>query len=327
MKLYCLNGDPNYPCFVLTAKGCTIMLDCSLNLKSLQHFLPQMLVPTQRFENMPNFRTQSGVPIDTAKEFNNRVYLNSTLEFSTPQFDLINVEDLDAVLISNFNSMLALPYLTKMKEFRATIYVTEPIMHLGRILMEELTYFIKNNQIKQEINETTINEENKENNLIKEDEQKIDNNNNNNSWKQYSTQLAHAFNISESHLKPNNWKLLYSKEDIDLCLTKMKLVDYDEKFSIYGSLTAFPKSSGFSLGSCNWTIEADCDSILYLARSSLLNTHSKVFNQQFIKSQPIIDCLILSGLNQAASHEPEAMVNFLKKNYNNFILILYLSIF
>jgi len=263
---------------------------------------------------MPNFRTPTGLPIDSAKEYNNRVYLNSTLEFSTPQFDLINVEDLDAVLISNFNSMLALPYLTRMKEFRACIYVTEPIMHLGRILMEELTYYIKDNQIKQEV-VVTNEEENKENESkvlsskqTAADDSNNNNNNNNISWKQYSTQLAQAFNISESHLKPNNWKLLYSKEDIDLCLTKMKLVDYDEKLSIYGSLTAFPKSSGFSLGSCNWTIEADCDSILYLSRSSLLNTHSKVFNQQFIKSQPIIDCLILSGLNQAASHEPEAMV-------------------
>ena len=146
MKIYCLGGDPNCPCFVLSAKGCTIMLDCALNMKPLQHFLPQMLVPNQRFENMMNFRTPSGNPMENAKEFNNRVFLNSTLEFSPPQFELINIEELDAVLISNFDSMLALPYLTRMKEFRASIYCTEPIMHLGRILMEELIYYVKNNQ-------------------------------------------------------------------------------------------------------------------------------------------------------------------------------------
>ena len=134
MKVYCLSGDPSYPCFVLSAKGCSIMLDCSLNMRTLQHFLPQMIVPNQQFDTLLNIRIPSapnGVQIDNAKKFNNRVYLNSTLEFSLPQFDLINIEDLDAVLISNYNHMLALPYLAKMKGFRAKIYCTEPIMLLG----------------------------------------------------------------------------------------------------------------------------------------------------------------------------------------------------
>merc|ERR1712127_686366 len=95
---------------------------------------------------MPSFRLQNGTPIESTVEFNNRVYLNSPLEFSTPQFDLINIEDIDAVFISNFNSMLALPYLTKLKGFRANIYCTEPIMHLGKVLMDELTHYVKNNK-------------------------------------------------------------------------------------------------------------------------------------------------------------------------------------
>ncbi len=124
MRLYCLSGDPNYPCLVLSVKGCTIMLDCSLNMRTLQYFLPQMLVPNQRFESMPFYRNQQGQQFENLKEFNNRIYLNSSLEFSVPEFNLINVEDLDAVLISNYNCMLALPYLTKMKGFRASIYCT-----------------------------------------------------------------------------------------------------------------------------------------------------------------------------------------------------------
>jgi Cft2 family RNA processing exonuclease len=87
----------------------------------------------------------------------------------------------------------------------------------------------------------------------------------------------------------------------------MKICDFNERINIFGSLIAQPKSSGYSLGSCNWTIEADCDTILYLSRTSVLNTHSKLYNQQFLKQQ-IVDCLLLSGLNQAHLHEPEAMV-------------------
>lgn len=122
------------------------MLDCSLNMKTLQHFVPQLLVPNQRFDAMPNFRLPSGASVQATVDFNNRVYLNSPLEFSIPQFDLINVEDLDAVFISNFSSMLALPYLTKLKGFRADVYCTEPIMHLGKVLMDELTHYVGSNQ-------------------------------------------------------------------------------------------------------------------------------------------------------------------------------------
>ena len=146
MRIYCLSSDPNYPCLVLAAKGSTIMLDCGLNMKCLKYFLPQMLVPNQRFENLPNCRTQTGAQLDNVKEFNNRIFINSTLEFGVPQFNLINIEDIDAVLISNYNSMLALPYLTKISGFRAPIYCTEPVMQFGKMLMEELTHYVKNNQ-------------------------------------------------------------------------------------------------------------------------------------------------------------------------------------
>ena len=61
------------------------------------------------------------------------------------------------------------------------------------------------------------------------------------------------------------------------------------------------------MGSCNWTIESDCDVICYLSRSSLLSTHSKLFNPLFLKQQ-IVDCLIVSGLNQAVLYDPEQMI-------------------
>jgi hypothetical protein len=93
-------------------------------MSPLKHFLPQMLVQNQRFDNMPPYRhPTTGVIYDQFKEFNNRVYLHSALEFSTPEFQLINIEDIDAVLISSQSFMLALPYLTRMPGFRAQVYI------------------------------------------------------------------------------------------------------------------------------------------------------------------------------------------------------------
>lgn len=63
-------------------------------------------------------------------------------------------------------------------------------------------------------------------------------------WKQYSSQLSQVFNITESHLKPNNWKSLYTKEDVDLCMSKIKLCDFNQRIDVFGSLIAQPHSSG-----------------------------------------------------------------------------------
>ena len=46
--------------------------------------------------------------------------------------------------------------------------------------------------------------------------------------------LAQLFNINESHLKPINWSYLYTREDVDLCMSKIKLVGYNERLSLYG---------------------------------------------------------------------------------------------
>ena len=112
--------------------------------------------------------------------------------------------------------------------------------------MEELTHFIKNNQMRDdettELKTLIENKENLEQPPNKQKRPDVDETNST-QWKQFSQQLAQAFNIQESHLKPHNWKLIYTKEDIDLCLSKMKLIDYDEKISIFGSLTAYPVSS------------------------------------------------------------------------------------
>ncbi len=45
-------------------------------------------------------------------------------------------------------------------------------------------------------------------------------------------------------MKPINWRYLYSKEDVNLCMSKIKLVGFNERVSIFGSLVVQPKSSG-----------------------------------------------------------------------------------
>ena len=294
MRIYCLNGDQNFPCFVLTIKGCKIMFDCALDMRNVESFFPIMLVQHQRYENMLNYKMRNGKVIENIKEYNNRIFINSMLEFSPPEFNLIHIEDIDAVVISNYNTMLALPFLTRMKQFRGVIYCTEPTLHLGRLLMEELTTLLKHSE------RISFNSAN---NLISNQDEA--------SWKNYSNLLSQLLNINETHYKPHNWCQLYTRDDVDLCISKIKQVNFNQKLDLFGSLTLIPTSSGHSIGSCNWSVEADCDRILYVANSSIFTTHSKIIDQSCFKNQ-IIDCLVVSGINRVPSEADVMMKDFCK---------------
>jgi len=41
----------------------------------------------------------------------------------------------DAILLSNYHNMLALPYVTECTGFRGVVYATEPTLHIGRYVM------------------------------------------------------------------------------------------------------------------------------------------------------------------------------------------------
>jgi hypothetical protein len=375
MRLYCLNGDPAYPCFVLTVKGCTLMLDCALNMKSLEHFLPQTLVQSQRLESLPAYRSPAtGTLYEQIKELNGRVYLHSTPEFSVPEFGLINIEDVDAVLISSASNMLALPYLTRMSGFRARIYCTEPTLNYGRMLMEELTGYVKSSQTVAVNNEqarakqaaTTANSKeiesfsllnkfpllkslgslamslakrddsssvnkqpvaevedgmevddeseqpackqakltNSDSTTVSEDNSKSELT----SWKQSYTQFGQLLNLNDGHMKPLNWKYIYSRSDVEACIALIKTVDFNERLDVFGSVTVQARSSGIAIGACNWSIECDADLVCYVARSSLLNTHAKLFDAHLLR-QHMVDCLILSGLNRTQFSDPVAMIH------------------
>ena len=50
------------------------------------------------------------------------------------QLHAIEVESLDAVLISNWMSIVGLPFLTRQSGFRADVYATDPTVQLGRFV-------------------------------------------------------------------------------------------------------------------------------------------------------------------------------------------------
>ncbi len=68
--------------------------------------------------------------------------MDSAPEFSAPDLALIDLSEVDAVLISNYTSLLALPFVTENASFRGSVFLTEPTLHFGRLLMEETIEYV-----------------------------------------------------------------------------------------------------------------------------------------------------------------------------------------
>lgn len=50
------------------------------------------------------------------------------------QFGMTTLSEVDAILLSNHNTMLALPYVTEYSGFKGTVYCTEPTQQIGRYM-------------------------------------------------------------------------------------------------------------------------------------------------------------------------------------------------
>lgn len=61
-----------------------------------------------------------------------RVLVDSLPEFSPPQTKIVDFSNIDVILISNYQCMLALPFITEGTGFKGVVYCTEPTLQIGR---------------------------------------------------------------------------------------------------------------------------------------------------------------------------------------------------
>jgi integrator complex subunit 9 len=62
-------------------------------------------------------------------------------------------------------------------------------------------------------------------------------------------------------------------EALEMALKKVEVINFRQTVPLENSLVITAYSSGFAMGSCNWTIQSPEEKICYLADSSTLNTH------------------------------------------------------
>lgn len=135
------------------------------------------------------------------KECCGRIFIDSAPEFLPPSDKIINFSEIDVILISNYMNMLALPYITEKTGFSGTVYATEPTLQIGRFFLEELVEYIDSAP---KANTATV-------------------------WKN----MLHLLPSPLCDYKPKNWKNIFSIEDVQNSLARVKIAGYDEKLVRY----------------------------------------------------------------------------------------------
>ncbi|KAF8934545.1 Integrator complex subunit 9 [Dissophora ornata] len=161
--------------------------------------------------------------------------------FKLPDFSGVDLKSIDVVLISNYNHILALPYLTEYTDFQGRIFATEPTIEFGRQHMTEFVSFFGTS-------------------VTSSPHEVIDR-------KKLVAQAGSGFYPA------------YTLADIKACIDKMQPVRFREHIALYGSLKLTAHSAGYCLGSSNWLIQIGTESIAYVSSSSTqVNLHPDLFD-------------------------------------------------
>jgi len=275
MRFYSLSDNPNKPCYVLQFKQVSLMLDTGLDISTFQHFLPLPVVEKQH----------PGLPLNPdlvdadlrevgAGAGTSTPLVDSEPEVLPPEAGMFPYTDVDAILISNYTCMLALPFITETEGFRGKVYATEPSILLGRIFMEEMLEYLGRTPRHYEATK----------------------------WKTVVSQLPPPLCDIKDVAR---WRRLYTRERMEASLSRVQMVGFNEKTSIFGLVEISPVSSGYCLGSCNWLITTGYEKVVYVSSSSTLTTHPKTMDQISIKGA---DVMIMTALTHTPTQMPDPMI-------------------
>ncbi|XP_062567093.1 integrator complex subunit 9-like, partial [Saccostrea cucullata] len=256
------------------------MLDCGLDIAQILKFLPLSVAPNKSDNTYKKWihsdKEKDKILGDELREVAGSVFVDGSLEFCSPELGMTTLSEVDAILLSNHNTMLALPYITEYSGFKGTIYCTEPTLQIGRQYMEELVTYVERNPQNKKCSK----------------------------WKSEGILSSLPAPLREA-IRPTAWRECYTRHDIQTCLSKVQTVGYNEKRNIFGALTITACSSGYSIGSCNWTIKSPYQKICYISGTSTLTTHPKPMDTDPLRQS---DLIILSSMTKTPGYNPDQMI-------------------
>ncbi|CAI8036313.1 Integrator complex subunit 9 [Geodia barretti] len=241
MEVFCLGNKPWQPCYVMRMNHTTIMLDCSLDLPVLLNFLPLPLVYSPKLSGLPRWQCKDpsiavDLPEDIARLFRENVghvFIESLPLFRLPETGLVDLSTVDALLLSNCFSALALPFLIEKYGFSGKIFATKPTVTFTKQLMEELSHYIY----------------------------RAPPTDHSAQWKNDSLWSSLPDGTLKESSDFHNWKELYTMEGIQKAISRIQPISYSETIDLFHHVKVTALSSGFCLGSCNWIIETEYNKV------------------------------------------------------------------
>ncbi|XP_015691289.1 integrator complex subunit 9 isoform X2 [Oryza brachyantha] len=266
MKLTCLDtgGDGGYytpASHLLELEGLRILLDCPIDLSALTAFSP---VPR-------------GASYCDAGDLIRAVpYYRSPAVVAAAK-----AGGVDAVLVSSATGLLGLPFLTRLPSFASTkVYVTEVAAKMGRLMMTELVEmhreFVRCYGPDRDQSPVWM------------------------EWERLKKFQSVLQKIMTEEVGNNGLAALvplYSLENIEACMQKIKHVKYGEEACFNGMLMLKAYSSGLELGNCVWTIKGPRASITYLPSSIFVSAHALDFDYSPLRGNDVILFSDFSSLN------------------------------
>lgn len=251
-----------------------------MDMSSLHYFLPLPVVHSSHFSSLPKWSPKDNRDAaklkEVLRECGGRVFVDSIPEFSTPQFGMVDMSEIDAIFISNYHNMVALPFVTEYSHFRGKVYATEPTLQAGRQFMEEIVQYIE----------------------------RFPKASSTNLWKEADV-LRHLPPPLRDSKNPHTWKQCYSMHDVQASLARVQMVGFNEKIDIFGSLQAIAISSGYCIGSCNWVLQTEHEKLCYVAGSSTLTTHPKPMEHAPLRDSEL---MILTQVTNTPTVNPDSMI-------------------
>lgn len=127
------------------------------------------------------------------------------------------MKHIDVILITSYQTMLALPFITEQTAFQGHIYATEPTLTIAKMFMTEIVEYLERTPKPKRASLWKCDE-----NIVK----------------------SIPFPSSLENYEPKNWRQIYSRQNISDCLNKVKIVSFNQNIDIFGALEATPLSSG-----------------------------------------------------------------------------------
>ncbi|CAI2355211.1 unnamed protein product [Caenorhabditis sp. 36 PRJEB53466] len=266
---------PHKPCFLLQWPNARILLDTPIDFTPFFSFLPHVY-QSPRLKNAHQAR-RFGLPY--LKDIGHKTYVQAPPEVFHVSANILKMETIDVILVSNYESFLGLPFYTENTGFRGKIYVTEIAYQYGKLLMEEMMEMIA----------------------------RVDYAPNDSEWKK--EEICGKF-ANPPFQNPFEWRPFYTSVDMHSALAKVITLSFNQTIDLF-RIKVTPVASGFTYGSAYWTMKTENESFAYLSGCNDYSTDVKAMEVTPLRS---CDYILVSSMSRLVDATAQEMGMVLMRN-------------